>query len=121
MTPLAGAPEQPRKLVRPYAITGGRTRVTGAAGLPLEALCFLTPTGRRAELRFERASVAHLCGEVLSVAEIAAHTQLPLGVARILVADLRDEGFLDVHLPDHSGGRLSAAVLEKVLDGLRAL
>ena len=107
--------------MRPYAITGGRVHGAGAAELPLEALCFLTPAGRRAVLTFERAKVAHLCGEVVSVAEIAAHTQLPLGVARVLVADMRNEGLLDVHMPERSGGRLSAAVLEKVLDGLRAL
>lgn len=121
MTALLGIPEQPRKLVRPYAITGGRVHVAGAEDLPMEALCFLTPSGRRAALTFERAAVAHLCGEVVSVAEIAAHNQLPLGVARVLVADMRDEGLLDVHMPERSGGRLSAAVLEKVLDGLRAL
>ena len=119
--PPPPAPRGGRRLVRPYAVTGGRTNASRAEPpLPLEALCFVTPAGRRADLHFERATVALLCGEVQSVVEIAAHSRLPLGVARVLVADMRDEGLLDVTVPVRDG-RPSAALLEKVLDGLRAV
>ncbi len=116
----AGAAEDPR-LVRSYLVTGGRTSAS-AADLPLEALVALTQAGHLApDLQFERGEIAALCQDVLSVAEVAAHTKLPLGVARVLLADMRDEGLLDIHVPMRAGHRPDAALLEKVLDGLRTV
>ena len=110
------------RLVRSYLVTGGRTANASAEALPLEALVALTQAGHLApDLTFERAEIAALCQEVLSVAEVAAHTHLPLGVARVLLADMRDEGLLDIHVPARAGSRPDAALLEKVLDGLRTV
>ena len=111
------------RLVRPYTVTGGRTRSRGSADLPMETLVSVSTIGRAtvSELRFERADIVDLCADVQSVAEVSAHLSLPLGVARVLVGDLHAEGLLDVHMPDPAAAGPYAAVLGKVLDGLESL
>jgi len=54
------------------------------------------------------------------VAEISAHLQVPLGVARVIVGDMADEGLVRVHQP-RAEGRPDVALLERVLNGIRAL
>lgn len=109
------------RLVRPYAIVGGRTQVDPAE-LPLEAVITTTVTGRAAEptLEWERREIAQLCRRPLSVAELAARLALPVGTVRVLVSDMRRAGWLEVatHRPDAA---TDIVLLEKVLDGLRAL
>lgn len=107
------------RLLRPYAITGGRAR--GSSHLALEALVVTTvdDTGR-ARLVLERRTVADLAVTPISVAEISAHLQVPLGVARVLVSDMSDEGLVRVHQP-RAEGRPDIALLERVLNGIRAL
>ena len=124
----AEIPQQPdgseERLVRSYVVTGGRTRRSAdLSDLALESLVVLAPGAPAGELQYEKAQIAALCRDVLSVAEIAAHTHLPLGVARVLLADMLADGFLDVHVPstNRSGSRPDAALLEKVLDGLRSV
>ncbi|HVU74343.1 MAG TPA: DUF742 domain-containing protein [Mycobacteriales bacterium] len=124
----AEIPQQPEgngedRLVRSYVVTGGRTRTTDVSDLVLESLVVLSPGAPAGQLQYEKAQIAALCHDVLSVAEIAAHTKLPLGVTRVLLADMLAEGFLDVHVPstNRSGSRPDAALLEKVLDGLRSV
>jgi hypothetical protein len=53
------------------------------------------------------------------VAEIAAHMKLPLGVVRVLVADMADQGMVEVHRPGQLGTVPDVSLLERVLDGLR--
>jgi hypothetical protein len=110
-------------LVRPYTVTGGRTRSRGTAELPMETLVSISDSGKvkAASLRFERADVLRLCDSMQSVAEVSAHLKLPLGVARVLVGDLHAEGLLDVHMPVPAQTGPDAALLGKVLDGLQAL
>jgi hypothetical protein len=55
------------------------------------------------------------------VAEIAALLSIPLGVARVLVGDLADEGLVRVHQPANQQDQPDLALLEKVLSGLRKL
>ncbi len=71
--------------VRPYAITGGRTR--GHADLPYETIIQTTAEGQHAlpRLVMERRRVVELCGHPLSVAEISAHLKLAIGVAMVIV------------------------------------
>ena len=111
------------RLVRPYTVTGGRTRSRGSADLPMETLISVSSVGRAsvAELHFERADIVDLCADMQSVAEVSAHLSLPLGVARVLVGDLHAEGLLDVHMPDPAAAGPDAALLGKVLDGLQSL
>lgn len=119
---MTEAGEQTR-LVRPYTVTGGRTRSASGTDLPMETLVLVSPRGRAdtAGLQFERAQVVALCGSLQSVAEVSARLRLPLGVARVLIGDLHAEGWLDVHLPATASTGPDAALLGKVLDGLQAL
>jgi hypothetical protein len=107
--------------IRPYALTGGRTRA--GTDLPIEAMVSTTPQGTAEEgqLTLERARIVSLCATPMSVAEISAHLGLHLGVARVLVGDLAGEGYIAVHRPNHVGDRPDLRLLERVLDGLQAL
>jgi Protein of unknown function (DUF742) len=110
-----------RRRVRPYAMTGGRTQ-PAHTDLEIEALVSTTSLGERTpKLTVEQRAIAALCRDVLSVAEIAARLDLPLGVARVLVGDMADEGFVLVHRPAQPGDRPDLALLERVLYGLRTL
>ncbi|GAA1975569.1 DUF742 domain-containing protein [Kitasatospora viridis] len=116
-----GYEQQP--LVRPYAMTGGRTRPRYQ--LAIEAL--ISTNGHAARtggLLPEHQRIVHLCQEVKSVAEISALAGVPLGVARILVADLAEAGLVAIHQPaaaGESGGTPDVTLLERVLSGLRKL
>jgi len=93
---------------------GRRTASSAAIWSPADAPGHLAP-----DLRFERATIAALCQEALSVSEVAARTGLPLGVTRVLVGDMCAEGLLEVTGPVGFAARPGAALLESVLDGLR--
>jgi hypothetical protein len=119
-TPL-GSDQQP--LVRPYAMTGGRTRPRYQ--LAIEALVSTTadPERLRGQLP-EHQRICHLCREIKSVAEVSALLSIPLGVARILVADLAEAGLVAIHQPggdEAAGGQPDVTLLERVLSGLRKL
>ena len=122
MTTPEDQPISGRRRVRPYAMTGGRTRPLHT-DLEIEALVSTTSAGERSpKLTVEQRAIAALCRDILSVAEISAHMDLPLGATRVLVSDLAHLGLVTVHQPLTSGGRPpDAAVLERVLYKLRAL
>ncbi len=108
--------------VRPYAITGGRTR--GATDLPYETIIQRTGEGEQAlpQLLLERRRVVELCGTPLSIAEVSAHLKVALGVAMVLVGDLKSEGLVATSQPRTSrGDRPDIELLERVLNGLRQL
>lgn len=108
------------KLVRPYLVTGGRTRAH--RHLAIEALVSTVSETQRLDERTtpERREISALCREVKSIAEISALLAMPLGVARVLVGDLADEGLVYVHQPA-SQHRPDPMLLKKVLSGLRNL
>ncbi|UQA92932.1 DUF742 domain-containing protein [Streptomyces halobius] len=117
----AGGTHNP--LVRPYAMTGGRTRPRYQ--LAIEALVSTTadPAKLQGQLP-EHQRICHLCREIKSVAEISALLSIPLGVARILVADLAEAGLVAIHQPggdETAGGQPDVTLLERVLSGLRKL
>lgn len=111
-------------LVRPYALVRGRTRTGSAESetLPVEAIV-VTLDGRAERLGLERGAIVALCATPHSIAEVSAHVHLPVGVVRVLVADLRNEGIVQVNLPIEPGadGTTDRALLERVLAGLEAL
>jgi uncharacterized protein DUF742 len=108
-----------RRRVRPYAMTGGRTQ-PAHADLELEALVSTTSIGERTpRLTVEQRAIASLCRDLLSVAEISARLDLPIGVTRVLVGDMEDGGFVNVHRPAQMGDRPDLALLERVLNTLR--
>ncbi|MEU3667150.1 DUF742 domain-containing protein [Streptomyces virginiae] len=117
------APKAHNPLVRPYAMTGGRTRPRYQ--LAIEALVSTTADPARLQGQLpEHQRICRLCQEIKSVAEISALLSIPLGVARILVADLAEAGLVAIHQPggdESAGGQPDVTLLERVLSGLRKL
>src|SRR5690606_388505 len=114
-----GAEDEP--LFRPYAVTGGRTEpryhmaletLVSSVTLKSDDYSLLTP---------EQESIMMLCRSVRSVAEISALLRVPLGVARVLIADMADEGLVRLHTPQLDQGQPDLNLLERVLSGLRRL
>ncbi|MGW3040524.1 DUF742 domain-containing protein [Kitasatospora sp. NPDC001159] len=110
--------------VRPYVITGGRSRPT-RVDLAIESLVSaLSEPPELPEhdvLNREHRRILGLCHSLLSVAEVAAHLGLPLGVVKVLVGDLWDLGAVQVLPPVPQAERLPTTLLEEVLVGLRQL
>ncbi|MEU6132627.1 DUF742 domain-containing protein [Saccharopolyspora sp. NPDC047091] len=106
-------------LVRPYAMTRGRTRAA-AAELDRGTLVVAVPEPSDAvEWDADRERILLLCAQPRSIADLAAALEIPVVVAKVLVSDLLDEGDLSIPLtpqrePDH-------ALLQAVLDGIRRL
>ncbi|WP_449066108.1 DUF742 domain-containing protein [Planomonospora algeriensis] len=108
-------------LFRPYAVTGGRAEpryhmametLVSSSPIMDEELALLTP---------EQDAIIRLCRSFRSVAEISALLRVPLGVARVLVADMVDEGLVRLHQPRLDQGQPDLNMLERVLSGLRRL
>lgn len=103
-------------LVRPYLVTGGRTRPV-QDGLRVETLVYAMPAALHAPLKFERRSIVELCQTPRSVAEIAVALALPLGVARVLVADLITGDLVTVQEATY----ITIDMLERIRDRVRSL
>ncbi|GAA3808197.1 DUF742 domain-containing protein [Streptomyces chiangmaiensis] len=121
-TPGEDAPVS-SELVRSYVITGGR-RLPSADDLSLHTLVTLAPErqlplGASPEVR----AIWELCsGGYLAVVEVAAHLGLPVGVTRLLLTDLAEQGhLLRRSAPPPAQAEDRAAVLKEVLHGLQAL
>jgi Protein of unknown function (DUF742) len=115
-------------LVRPYAVTRGRTRPR--LDIALEALVETTVRGRGVGTKAgsphgrEHQQIATLCdGRLQSLAEVAARMSLPLGVARVLIADMAADGLVAVYEPTslEENDSVGTELLERVLSGLRRL
>jgi uncharacterized protein DUF742 len=109
-------------IVRPYAWTRGRTKST--RDLRIEALVTTSELGEDIEAltQTEHRSVAELCAEPRSVAEVATLLHVPLGVAKVLLGDMADLGLVIVHKTATGGANKAHLMLmERVLSGLRRL
>ena len=113
--------EETSSLVRPYAVTGGRTKPRYQ--LQIEAMVAASHYEARdlSVLSPECQAILGFCRDWRSVAEISAVLRMPLGVARVLIADMAMEGLVRVHQIDHAQGRPDINLLERVLSGLRKL
>jgi hypothetical protein len=111
--------------VRPYAVTGGRTRTTTNEPLPVEALVESLGGHDDIGLTPERRKILELTrDQYLSVAELSAHVKLPVGIMRVLVSDLADAGKLRIHgsgAVSNTAPATSLSVLESVLNGISSL
>ncbi|MGH3772874.1 MAG: DUF742 domain-containing protein [Pseudonocardiaceae bacterium] len=111
-----------RFAVRPYTWTRGRTRPV--ADLAVETLVSTSDEGRdvSAICSVEHAAIAELCVDIRSVAEVAALLTLPLGVARVLLADMIDIGLVHVHRNPMGWGSVpDLSMMERVLTGLHRM
>jgi hypothetical protein len=108
-------------LVRPYTVTQGRTEPRYQ--LEIEAMVAAAHYDPRdlSQLSPECQAILRFCRDWQSVAEISAVLRIPLGVARILIADLAVEGLVRIHQPNHAQGGPDVKLLERVLSGLRRL
>ncbi|NSC20472.1 DUF742 domain-containing protein [Streptomyces albus subsp. chlorinus] len=126
-------------VVRPYAMTRGRTRSSAPeAQLDLIALVIADgpdpgpkdPDGSVAEDKLladhalvpEHLDIVRLCrASTLSVAELAAELDLPVGVVRVLIGDLLEAGLVRVTRPVPPAELPDESILREVINGLRAL
>ncbi|MFJ5137045.1 DUF742 domain-containing protein [Streptomyces sp. NPDC088707] len=105
------------RLIRPYAVSGGRTRPTIA--LDLLSMVMATGSSPQAPMGPEHSLALGLCDGPTSVAEIAAHLRLPAVVTKVLLSDLMDCGALTARAPRFHANPTDRSLLEAVLDGLR--
>ncbi|MFG2223558.1 DUF742 domain-containing protein [Streptomyces sp. NPDC048644] len=126
--PVRGGERKPAR-VRPYSLTGGRTRF-GHVLLVETFVAALEAPDERRELTSggwgdrvmpEMRAIVELCRRMRSVAEISALLKMPLGVVRVLLSDLADQGKIRVYGTGHGTGRPDRALLERVLSGLHRL
>lgn len=121
---MSGSGRDPGPVVRPYALTGGRTRPVVAEHLEVETLVSVTDLGesRMASMHVDWRPIAVLCREVVSVAEVSAHLDVPLGVARVFVGDMAARGLVSIHRPPSANGsQPDHSLLARVLSGLQGL
>jgi uncharacterized protein DUF742 len=109
-------------VVRPYALTRGRTRPSGEK---LDVIAMVIAVRGAwpdpADLEPEHFALLRLCAVPASVADLAADLDLPLGVVQILLADLRERSLITVHHPVPPGRLTDPQILREVADALRRL
>jgi hypothetical protein len=109
-------------VVRPYALTGGRTRPRGES-FDLLAVVAAAVEGAaidRMLLEPEQAQVLRLCRRPTPVADLASDLDLPLGVVRIMLSNMRERGLITIGKPARTG-LTDPRVLKDVADALRRL
>jgi len=111
-----------RNFVRPYVLTRGRTSSSiGSMELhaPIVALVTTGQLPKRATPEDRR--IVELTQTPVSLAEVAARMSTPVGVVRVLVGDLADAGYVQVRSAPDQGEHRDVALLERLLEGIRAL
>ena len=108
-------------VVRPYALTRGRARPPGATLDLIDVVSAIDqPTADTQWLGPEHRRLLTMCWKPIAVADLAADTELPLGVVRVLLGDLRQQGLINI-VKAPRGDAPELNVLRSVLEGLRAL
>jgi hypothetical protein len=102
--------------VRPFIVTRGRTRPLHD-GLRIETLIRAAPAALSAPLQFEQRQIVELAQRPVSLAEVSARLGVPIGVARVLIADLYTGKYISLHEPTE----LPVHVIERIRDLVRAL
>jgi hypothetical protein len=108
-------------VVRPYALTGGLTRPSGQR---LDLMDLVRAVRRaawdRPQLSPEQAELLQRCQMPTTLVDLAADLDLPVGVIRILVSDLRERGLITIHRPQPAGFS-DLKILQEVVNGLRRI
>jgi hypothetical protein len=108
-------------IVRPYALTGGRTRSQHARLDVATQVVVSGVTGDTVGLGPEHIAILELARRPLSVAELAAYVNVPLMVIKVLLGDLIERGVVFVRSPARAVAAPDRELLQAVLDGVRAL
>ncbi|MFD9819323.1 DUF742 domain-containing protein [Streptomyces violascens] len=122
--PTRGANRKPAR-VRPYSLTGGRTRFGHVLLVETFVAAIEAPPERKElggsthRVMPEMLAIVEICRAMRTVAEISALLKMPLGVVRVLLSDLADQGRIRVYGTGHGPGQPNRALLERVLSGLR--
>ena len=107
-------------VVRPYALTGGKTRPSGTRIDLIDMVRAVRVVGMNPRLNPEQARVLASCQTPVALVELAADLGLATGVVRILVSDLRERGLVTVQRA-RPPGVSDLTILREVADGLRRL
>jgi len=109
-------------VVRPYALTKGRTLPSG--GESFDLIDVVVATGGRMPEQFrpgpEHRRLLSLCRRPTPIVDLTSEIDLPLGVVRVLLGDLTSEGMLRV-LSSQRQQVTDQRLLRMVLDGLESL
>jgi hypothetical protein len=109
-------------VVRPYAMTSGRTRpIRGEFDLISLIVATRPSLPMDVGLGPEHGAIIRLCQQAISVAEIAALLDLPIGIIRVLLGDLLDRDLILARAPVPASQLPSERLFKAVINGLRAL
>lgn len=113
--------EEAGPIVRPYAMTQGRTR-PGNPELNMITMvsAVRVPTGGTVRTA-EHDDVLQICQQPTSVAEVASHLDVPVLVVKVLISDLVDRGDVVIRPPIHVTESPDTNTLRAVLEGIRRL
>ncbi|MFI6038995.1 DUF742 domain-containing protein [Streptomyces sp. NPDC051315] len=107
------------RLVRPFTLTGGRTRPSRADFTLITTVTAVDPRPERAvRPQPEHVRILRLCARPVAVAEIAARMDLPVSVVVIMLCDLLEAGLITARPPRPVTGTPNLELLQKVRDGL---
>jgi hypothetical protein len=114
--------EEAGPVVRPYAVTKGRTLPSGGAMFGL--IDIVVGTAERTSAHFrqgpEHRRIMSLCRRPIPVADLTSEMDLPIGVVRVLLGDLTEAGMVRI-IPGQPGPAPDQRLLRMVLDGLESL
>ena len=116
--------DESEPLVRPYTVTGGRTRPAQEHVFDLMSVVEPVPgvTPPLGLLDHARTTVLGLVRQdARPVVEIAADADLPVGALRVLLGDLLEAGLIRVGEAPTDAGRPDVELLQEVIAGLRRL
>jgi hypothetical protein len=105
-------------LVRPFVMTGGRTRAE-RRDLRVETMLQTTVDPIPSDLPSEQEELLRLCVEPQSVAEVAAKLHLVVGVVAVIAGDLIAAELLTVHQTDPV--EIELDLLTKMIERVRAI
>ena len=112
------APGGGHDFVRPFIMTGGRTRAD-RRDLRVETMLQSKVDVVPLDLPSEQEQLLRLCVEPLSVAEVASRLQLVVGVVTVIASDLIAAELLDVHHTDPV--EIELDMLTKMIERVRAI
>lgn len=109
---------EPAFRVRPYTVTGGRTRpaVEIPKDAPVRMIATLVPDGLGPAHR----RILELLEQPTAAAEMATRAELPLPVAQVLIGDLVESGLVAVDVTPDDNDRPDLQLLQTVLEGLHS-
>lgn len=108
-------------LVRPYAVTRGRTRTSRHQLELITLVVAVQPEVHAAVVEAEYARILRVCAYPQSVAEVAAKVDLPLGVVKVLISDLIERRYVMFRPSPPPTTTPDLTMMQRVLDGIRKL